>query len=79
MLSFSRSAVLAATILSFAALPLVAATSAGPGGGMPSPIGQKTSIAFGPGGGMPSPIGQKADLEFGPGGGMPSPIGQVIG
>ena len=47
------------SLLSFAAIPVVApAATFGPGGGIPSPIGQGNSIAFGPGGGIPSPIGQ---------------------
>ena len=55
---FARFAVLA-SLLSFAALPVVSqAATFGPGGGIPSPIGQNGNIAFGPGGGIPSPIGQ---------------------
>jgi hypothetical protein len=70
MLTVSRSAILA-TVLSFAALPILASTNSGPGGGIPSPIGR---IASGPGGGIPSPIGR---IAFGPGGGIPSPIGRI--
>jgi len=57
--TFAPIAVLAS--LSFAALPVVTyAATSGPGGGIPSPIGQVNDIAYGPGGGIPSPIGQVA-------------------
>jgi len=66
-----------ASLLSFAAFPVVThGATFGPGGGIPSPIGQSNNIAFGPGGGIPSPIGQSNNIAFGPGGGIPSPIGQ---
>jgi hypothetical protein len=56
-LTFARLAILAS--LSFVALPVVThAATSGPGGGLPSPVGQHNGIAYGPGGGLPSPVGQ---------------------
>jgi hypothetical protein len=58
--TFSRFAFFVA-VFTFTAISSVVANAAtfGPGGGIPSPIGQAHDVAFGPGGGIPSPIGQR--------------------